>query len=140
MAERCLSKAEERVRFHPPAPISYRSPILSSVPSGTTADGARPGDFIFVNYFGAQFLGSAGMSDLRSGVRTRVFKAGYILFNRAGSISCTVRNISGTGARLDVASVLDIPDTFRLQIPKDDLTRSCRVVRRTPHSLGVRFE
>ena len=80
------------------------------------------------------------MSDLRSRARTRVFKAGYVVFNRAGAISCTVRNISDTGARLDVTSVLDIPDTFQLQIPKDDLTRSCRVVRRTPQSLGVKFE
>ena len=40
------------------------------------------------------------MQDRRSQLRKRTFKAGTLAFNHAAGISCTVRNISGSGACL----------------------------------------
>jgi hypothetical protein len=48
------------------------------------------------------------MDDRRSEPRLRAFKAGMIEFGGTG-IDCTVRNISATGAALEVASPVGIP-------------------------------
>ena len=66
-------------------------------------------------------------------------KAGKIEFNGGGSIDATVRNLSGTGAQLQVASVLDIPGDFTLHIQADHLKRRCQIVWRQPTRIGVRF-
>ena len=79
------------------------------------------------------------MEEHRAQQRHRTFKAGTIQFNRAGGISCTVRNISDTGASLEVASPIGIPDDFTLAIESDHLVRQCHVVRRTNTRIGVKF-
>lgn len=56
------------------------------------------------------------MEEKRSGPRTRVLKAGTIAFGGA-VIDCTVRNMSTSGALLEVASPLGIPLRFVLVIP-----------------------
>ena len=71
--------------------------------------------------------------------RKRTFKSGTIVFNRAGGITGIVRNVSESGAMLEVESVLDIPDEFTLVIEVDHFKRACRVVWRRPTRLGVEF-
>jgi PilZ domain len=61
-------------------------------------------------------------------------------FNRAGGISCTVRNISERGACLAVASPLGIPDDFDLIVESDRLRQSCHVAWRSEKQLGVAFQ
>jgi hypothetical protein len=79
-------------------------------------------------------------SDKRRVARRRILKSGRIVFNRGRStIDCTVRNISSRGARLEVASVVGIPDAFFLAMP-DAGTQACRVVWRRLKELGVAFE
>lgn len=77
------------------------------------------------------------MSEQRGSRRSRVLKDGKISF-RGGAISCTVRNVSDTGALLAVASPVGIPQEFTLVIPADDLYRFCRVVWRSGDRIGVR--
>ncbi len=90
---------------------------------------------------GALFFNSrAAMEERRHNPRHRKLKAGPIVFNRAGGISCTVRNMSTGGANLDVASPLGIPDTFTLAIDSDHVTRSCHVIWRTGKRIGVTFD
>ncbi len=79
------------------------------------------------------------MDEKRSKPRRRTYKAGTIVFNRAGGISTTVRNLSELGAMLEVESVLDIPDEFDLAITAEQFNRRCRVIWRQPKRLGVRF-
>jgi hypothetical protein len=79
------------------------------------------------------------MKEKRTVARHRVLKSGTIEFNRAGGISCTVRNLSNTGAALAVASPLGIPDTFDLVIAGDDVRHSCRIVWRKEKQIGVAF-
>ena len=79
------------------------------------------------------------MDERRGGQRYRVLKGARIVFNEGRStISCTVRNLSGSGALLRVESVLGMPDQFDLVV-SGDAARRCDVVRRTAHELGVAF-
>jgi hypothetical protein len=59
--------------------------------------------------------------------RQRVFKAGTIEFS-GGTIDCVVRNISETGAALEVTSPVGIPAEFNLVISGNIAKRPCRVV------------
>ena len=68
--------------------------------------------------------------------RRRLLKAGSIAFN-GGGIDCTVRNISETGAALDVASPVGIPRHFILA--SDNVRRVCTVVWRKAKRIGVKF-
>ena len=52
----------------------------------------------------------------RSAVRHRVLKAGTIEFD-GGAITCMVRNMSDSGAMLDVATAAGIPEHFSLILP-----------------------
>lgn len=79
------------------------------------------------------------LDEKRKVQRHRTLKAGKITFNRAATIDCRVRNLSSTGAGLDVVSQIGIPDEFVLVIESDHLTRSCHVIWRTATRLGVSF-
>jgi PilZ domain len=74
----------------------------------------------------------------RRAPRHRVLKAGTISFGGAG-ISCTVRNLSETGAALEVPSPVGIPAEFTLVVEADHTTRQCRVVWRKERRIGVTF-
>jgi hypothetical protein len=71
--------------------------------------------------------------------RRTTLKGGRIGFNGGRStIDCTIRNLSAKGAKLQVASVVGIPDTFDLLL--DGASRQpCRVIWRTLKELGVEF-
>jgi PilZ domain len=71
--------------------------------------------------------------------RKRTFKAGILEFNRGGGISGIVKNLSESGAMIEVESVIGIPDEFTLFIEADHFRRSCKVVWRQPSKIGVRF-
>jgi hypothetical protein len=88
---------------------------------------------------GSLEAGEGLMIENRKSVRHRVFKAGIIEFNRAGGISCTVRNISDGGACLEVASPLGIPDDFDLHIASDRRTIPCHRVWINDRRVGVSF-
>jgi hypothetical protein len=75
----------------------------------------------------------------RSAPRHRVLKSGTISFGRAAGFDCIVRNVSETGAMLEIASPIGIPDGFVLAISKDNLQRNCNVVWRSARRIGVEF-
>lgn len=79
------------------------------------------------------------LAERRSETRRRVFKGGVITFGGAG-VDCIVRNMSGTGAALDVANVAAIPPTFRLAIKADDFMARCRVVWNSGRRYGIAFD
>jgi hypothetical protein len=79
------------------------------------------------------------MTERRCSPRHRVFKAGTIEFNRAGGITCMVRNLSETGACLEVESPLGIPDTFDLLITGEHVMHHCHIAWRSHHRLGIAF-
>jgi PilZ domain len=71
--------------------------------------------------------------------RRRILKAGSI---ECGGevIDCNVRNLSETGAALDVLSPLYIPDRFTLVVRTDQLKRACHVIWRKEKRIGVAFD
>jgi len=70
--------------------------------------------------------------------RHRVLKAGTIEFG-GGAIDCTVRNLSASGAALDVVSPVGIPERFTLIVPADGIQKPCRVVWRKEKRIGITF-
>jgi PilZ domain-containing protein len=71
--------------------------------------------------------------------RQRVLKRGTIEFG-GSVIDCMVRNLSNTGAALNVVTPVGIPGHFELVIPADHLRFSCRVVWCKASVIGVRFD
>jgi hypothetical protein len=71
--------------------------------------------------------------------RLRTFKGGSIIFGLAAAIDCTIRNMSETGASLEVTSPLGIPDRFTLLIKPEVVKRNCRVAWRSAKRIGVQF-
>ena len=80
------------------------------------------------------------MSESRAAPRHRVLKAGAIEFSGGGAISCAVKNLSESGAALEVVSALDIPDRLTLCIPTEHFKRPCHVVWRKENRIGVAFD
>lgn len=80
-------------------------------------------------------------ADRRNSLRRRTLLAGRIIFNRQSSIiNCTVRNVSESGARLEVESSIHVPDRFELDISSAGIKMSCRVIWRHGNLIGVSKE
>jgi hypothetical protein len=78
------------------------------------------------------------MTERRIAPRSRVLKTGNIaLSEKAPKLECTIRNLSATGALLQVSSTFGLPTDFDLLIGSE--RRSCHVVWRTDTRLGVTF-
>ena len=79
------------------------------------------------------------MSDGRIAPRRRVLRAGIIDLGAGGTIACAVKNISETGAALEVTTPLFIPDRFKLVIGTEHINRPCQIVWRKEKRMGVTF-
>ena len=79
------------------------------------------------------------MVETRRAPRFKVSKAARIGADRRAP-RCIVRDLSVTGAALDVESQAEVPDQFSLVIPEDSLIVPCRVVWRRGYKIGVMFE
>jgi hypothetical protein len=78
------------------------------------------------------------LANNRAAPRQRTLKAGSIEFS-GGTIDCVVRNISATGAALEVASPVGIPAEFNLMISGNTVRHPCRVVWVKDKRIGVAF-
>jgi PilZ domain len=78
------------------------------------------------------------VSEYRRAPRHRVLKSGTIGFG-GGAIDCLVRNLSASGAALEVANQIGIPDRFMLAVPGDGLHLPCHIVWRKERRIGVAF-
>ncbi|KQX34830.1 hypothetical protein ASD04_15690 [Devosia sp. Root436] len=75
----------------------------------------------------------------RAAPRQRVLKGGRIVINDGFStFQCMVRNLSETGARLKVAGIVGIPDTFDL-LMDDGRKFACTAMWKTEFEIGVQF-
>jgi PilZ domain len=78
------------------------------------------------------------MEDTRNTPRHRVLKAATIAFSGT-TVECLVRNLSATGAALEINGPLWFPDSFKLVTTSDGGSRQCRVVWRDGRRVGVTF-
>jgi len=79
------------------------------------------------------------MIEHRTKLRHNVNRAATIVFV-GGSVSCTIRNISPTGAALEVSSASSIPHEITLLMANGHLSQHCYVIWRTPTRVGVMFD
>jgi PilZ domain len=79
------------------------------------------------------------MVETRAAPRFRVTKPAWIEHGRE-KVTCTLRDLSLTGASLEVTDPAGIPSHFTLVVPEDGLKLSCRIVRRTDFRIGIAFD
>jgi hypothetical protein len=79
------------------------------------------------------------MVETRIAPRYRVMKVAKIEFG-ATAINCTVRDLSLTGAAIEVPSQAGIPERFTLVMPDDGLHLPCHVVWRKEYRIAVAFD
>jgi hypothetical protein len=79
------------------------------------------------------------MVETRAAPRYRATKPALIEYG-GDKIKCTVRDLSVTGASLEIFDVTIVPAKFKLIVPEDKLRLNCRVVRQTEFRIGVAFE
>lgn len=81
------------------------------------------------------------MHDRRMAPRTRVLKAGTVIFDRQLSpIHCAIRDVSKGGACLFLGRPSWVPDEFDLAVPLDGSIYHCRVAWRGRDRVGVAFQ
>ncbi len=71
--------------------------------------------------------------------RKPVLMSGAIQF-AGGAVNCLVRDMSISGAALDVAEPHDIPERFNLVFKADGTCIPCHVVWRQGERVGVAFD
>ena len=76
----------------------------------------------------------------RSNARRKALMTGTIRFRtRTGTLSCVVRNLSTTGAKLVVTGSMWVPENFELEIQHQDIRIDARPVWRGATEMGVVF-
>lgn len=75
----------------------------------------------------------------RRNPRLRTFKGGAIIYGLVPPIDCIIRNLSATGAAIQVGDPASTPSTFQLLIKPEMIKRNCQVIWRSETRLGVRF-
>jgi len=81
---------------------------------------------------------SASRGDRRISSRLRTLKGAQIVWPTAAPVKCVVRNLSQTGASLEVHG--PVPGAFELVFDGDQSRRLCHVVWRGETRIGVKFQ
>lgn len=77
-------------------------------------------------------------SEKPKAARRTVMKTGRIRFGKVTE-NCTVRDMSATGASIEVADPMNVPDRFSLVLEMESSARKCAVMWRRERQLGVTF-
>lgn len=79
------------------------------------------------------------MGEKRGASRRRVLKGAFIVLSeKAPKLPCVVKNISDTGAAVEVSTTVGIPHSFELIV--DGARHQCQAQWRTQTRIGVKFE
>ena len=79
------------------------------------------------------------MIEKRAARRYRVLKGAILAFGGNG-VACTVRNLSSSGAAIDLADKIRLPTSFTLLIERDQFIRRCHPVWHNQNRIGVAFD
>jgi hypothetical protein len=83
----------------------------------------------------------SGNSDNRVAPRQRVMLAAKLSFNNGSfSTTCTILQLSATGARASIEGDLPVSQRFEISIPQRNVTRMARLVWRRGAMIGLAFE
>ena len=84
--------------------------------------------------------GTKTASERRGAARAKTLKTATIVYDHGRcTMTCTVLEISPSGAKLRPQDAIWVPESFDLRLP-DGSTRHCDVVRKVRTDLAVRFE
>jgi hypothetical protein len=81
------------------------------------------------------------LDDRRKTQRQAASRTGWIdVVAGSDPASCTIEDLSGSGARLLCASASELPDEFVLRFtPDGKVARKCKVTSRSGAEVGVKF-
>jgi uncharacterized protein YeaC (DUF1315 family) len=78
--------------------------------------------------------------DKRNSPRVRSFLRGEIIHSHGSSkTECTIRDLSGLGARIEAPPSVTVPEFFELFIPQKELRFQAQIVWRHNQELGLSF-
>ena len=81
------------------------------------------------------------MAERRTNERRQMKKTAKIVWNNGSSVlDCTLRNVSKTGAMMEVMSALTVPKEFELRWDNNAQRQRCIVVWRKLDRASVKFE
>jgi hypothetical protein len=81
------------------------------------------------------------MQDRRHGVRDRVFMGGVAEVNDSGStMDCVVRNLSDSGACVELESAAKLPDQMRVTIARKGRSYLAHMIWRQANRVGLAFK
>ena len=70
------------------------------------------------------------MQERRKSGRSRVLKGAKLLLGTSSVLDCIVRNATNTGARVQIANTVELPDPVGLTLDGGYSVRPCRIVWR----------
>ena len=79
------------------------------------------------------------MQERRRLARSRVLKSAKLVVGTSSVVDCVVRNLTNTGARVEVPSTVCLPEHLVLTFDGGHSMRSCRLRWRTLNETGVEF-
>jgi hypothetical protein len=79
------------------------------------------------------------MHDRRKVTRSRVLKGAKLIIGPASTIDCVVRNVTNSGARIQIANTTGLPESLSLTFDDGRTVRLCRIAWRTVTETGVEF-
>jgi hypothetical protein len=79
------------------------------------------------------------MAKQRKTPRQRTLKSGTIILGKKAKLECKVRNLTESGACLEVDATFGIPSTFMFGLPGQTV-QTCKVIWRTDRQLGINFQ
>ena len=84
-------------------------------------------------------FGKASRTEKRISPRSPKQESAKIIVNRSHVTDCLVRNLSETGACLEVHSIVGIPEVFDLMINGESFMRICEFRWALEGCVGVKF-
>ena len=84
--------------------------------------------------------GTLSEHELRRAGRVRTFLGGRIVFHDGAYIyDCIVRDLSESGARVEIPEARLVPRRFYFLVSKEEVAYDCELVWRTRMMAGIRF-
>jgi len=124
--------------FQLQAEVLFSGKIASGFTGAPGDDPATDSQLDGSNDTPALALQTGGVAGEHPGESRRTMRAARISFDRE-NITCTVRNISATGAALEGANLAKTPDRFVLVMEMESAARPCKVIWRNKTQIGVQF-
>jgi hypothetical protein len=124
--------------FQLQAEVLFSGKIASGFTWAPGVDPATDGQLDGSNDTPAFALQAGGVAGEHPGKSRRTMRAARISFDRE-NMTCTVRNISATGAALEGANLAKTPDRFVLVMEMESAARPCKVIWRNKTQIGVQF-